>query len=290
MTAESPDSGSRRTVLVACDLDRTLIYSAAALALRGHDSDAPELIVAEVYHGKPLSFMTRPAADALRELSEVGWFVPATTRTRDQYARIRLPVPQPRYAVCANGGFIVVDGVTDDDWSRGVRDRLAGQCAPLAQVDTHLRAVCDYAWTRKLRIAEELFIYAVVERAELPAGFVSELSAWCASRGWEVSLQGRKLYCVPAPLTKGAAIAEVARRAGVDIVLATGDSLLDAELLDRADEAIRPAHGELHDMNWQRDHLTVTKTSGVGGGEEVVRHLLARVRALTPAGRPVSAR
>lgn len=281
---------SDRQVVAACDLDRTLVYSATALALRGHDADAPELLVAEVYHGKPLSFITRRAGQALSALSDVAWFVPCTTRTREQYARIRLPVSPPQFAVCANGGFILVDGKADDDWSKVVRARLTDQSAPLSEVDAHLRTVCDYAWTRKLRMAEELFVYAVVERDELPSGFVAELTAWCAPRGWEVSLQGRKLYCVPATLTKGKAITEVARRTGATAVLAAGDSLLDAELLDSADEAVRPAHGELHDIDWRRDHLTVTRTAGVSAGEEIALLLLARARSLRAAVTPVAAR
>ncbi len=278
-----------RQVVAACDLDRTLVYSATALALRGNDADAPELLVAEVYSGKPLSFLTRRAGKALSALSEIAWFVPCTTRTREQYARIRLPVSTPEYAVCANGGFILVDGKPDQAWSEAVRARLDDQSAPLGEMAAHLRTVCDYAWTKKLRIAEELFVYAVVERAELPSGFVAELTAWCAPRGWDVSLQGRKLYCVPASLTKGKAIAEVARRTGASTVLAAGDSLLDAELLDSADEAVRPAHGELHDIGWRREHLTVTRTVGVSAGEEIAQLLLARARSLRAAATSVAA-
>ncbi|MBC8092872.1 MAG: HAD family hydrolase, partial [Pseudonocardia sp.] len=52
-----------------------------------------------------------------------------------------------------------------------------------------------------------------------------------------------------------------------------GDSLLDADLLDAADHAVRPAHGELHDTGWTRDGLTVTAASGVAAGAELLGHL-----------------
>ena len=39
------------------------------------------------------------------------------------------------------------------------------------------------------------------------------------ARGWQLSLQGRKLYWVPRALTKSAAVAEVARRVGADVDL-----------------------------------------------------------------------
>ena len=42
-----------------------------------------------------------------------------------------------------------------------------------------------------------------------PTAGSTTLAAWCAPRGWAVSLQGRKVYAVPRPLTKSAAAAEV---------------------------------------------------------------------------------
>ena len=44
--------------LVVSDLDRTLIYSAAALGLTGPDEQAPRLLCVEVYAVRPLSFVT----------------------------------------------------------------------------------------------------------------------------------------------------------------------------------------------------------------------------------------
>ncbi|AEE44361.1 hypothetical protein [Cellulomonas fimi] len=265
-------------VVVACDLDRTLIYSAAALRLGGEDEDAPAMTVAEVFDGEPISFWTRDAEQMLGDLVEASTFVPTTTRTRKQYARVRFPEPGPRYAVTSNGGHILVDGEPCADWSRAVRERL-DECAPLTEVVDHLAAVGDDAWVRKHRVAEDLFTYLVVHRDALPPSFVDDLTQWCAERGWTVSLQGRKVYCVPMPLTKSAAVAEVAQRVGAGRTFAAGDSLLDADLLEHADVAFRPAHGELHEAGWQAPHLTVTRRAGVAGGEEIVARLLAAVRA-----------
>jgi len=59
---------------VAClDLDRTVIYSAAALDLRMPDHAAPRLLCVEVYRGVPLSFMVEEAVAALAALREVGY-------------------------------------------------------------------------------------------------------------------------------------------------------------------------------------------------------------------------
>ncbi|MEW1659411.1 HAD family hydrolase [Streptomyces sp. NPDC093707] len=260
--------------LVASDLDRTLIYSAAALHLAGPDAKAPRLLCVEVYEGRPLSYLTETAAALLAELADRAAFVPATTRTRAQYRRIHLPGPPPEFAVCANGGHLLVNGVSDEDWQRTVAARLAADCAPLDEIGAHLARTTDPAWLRSRRTAEDLFAYLVVERPLLPEGWVAELAGWAEERGWTVSLQGRKVYVVPRPLTKSAAVAEVARRTGATGILAAGDSLLDIDLLLAADRGWRPGHGELADTGWGAPHVTALDTRGVAAGEAIVRALL----------------
>ncbi|MFI7240864.1 HAD family hydrolase [Streptomyces qinglanensis] len=263
----APGAGS---TLVAGDLDRTLIYSAAALELTMPDARAPRLLCVETYESRPLSFMTEDAARLLTELAGRTVFVPATTRTPEQYRRVRLPGPPPRYAVCANGGHLLVDGVSDPAWRERVRERLTA-CAPLDLVRSHMLRQARPEWLLKERVADGLFAYLVVDRALLPGSWVQELADWAGPQGWSVSLQGRKVYAVPDPLTKSAAVAEVARRSGAARVFAAGDSLLDADLLRFADTAWRPAHGELADSGLRLPHLRVLPDRGVLAGEAVLR-------------------
>ena len=268
-------------LLVASDLDRTLVYSAQALGLNGPDARAPRLVVAEVYQGAPISFHTRDAGLILTALAEVSVLVPVTTRTRAQYERVRLPT-EPRYAIVANGGHILEAGVSDREWSVSLAARLESGCAPLAEVVEHLQTISDPAWLLKSRVAEDLFAYLVVDRERLPATLLAELTGWCAPRGWSVSLQGRKVYCVPDLLTKSSAVAEVARRCGAVLTAAAGDSLLDADMLAAADVAVRPAHGELNDVGWMSPNLRVTTGAWVLGGQEICARLLALALAVSP--------
>ncbi|MGK4583449.1 HAD family hydrolase [Kitasatospora sp. HPMI-4] len=281
----STDGVAGRRFIVASDLDRTLIYSSRALAPDVPDRPVPRLLPVEVLDGRAFSFMTEHAARLLTELVGAALFVPATTRTTAQYERVNLPGPTPgwtpSYAICANGGQLLVNGVPDRDWQAEVRSRLALGSVPLDEVVHHLAAVADPEWTRKRRIADHLFAYLVVERAELPDGWLAELTGWCAERGWTVSLQGRKVYAVPAPLTKSAALTEVERRTGPATVLTAGDSLLDADLLLAADHAWRPGHGELADTGWTAPQVTALPQEGVAAGEEIIRRFLAPVRSGT---------
>lgn len=259
------------TVLVASDLDRTLIYSRRAMAL-GTLDDGPQTadpVCVEMHDGRRVSFMSAAAATGLAGVAGRAHLVPVTTRIADQYARVRLPGPPPRHAIAANGGLLLVDGVADRAWSRRVAAALRAS-APLAQVWEHAGQVCSPAWTSKLRNAAGLFCYAVVQPGRLPPAFLDDVTAWAAARGWRTSLQGRKLYWVPESLTKSAAVAEVAARVGAERVLAAGDSLLDVDLLLAADRGIHPRHGELFDSGWTAPHVERTAAAGLRAGEQIV--------------------
>jgi hypothetical protein len=185
-------------------------------------------------------------------------------------------------AVASNGGHLLVDGVPDPDWTAAVQARLAG-CAPPGDQRAPARGLGEFVLN--LRLAAEMFAYAVVDRAALPVAWVADLAAWCAPRGWAVSLQGRKVYAVPRPLTKSAAAAEVLARTGGGPLLAAGDSLLDADLLRAADIAVRPAHGELAETGFTLPHLHVTAATGAAAGAELLGWLGERA-AVAAAPRP----
>jgi hypothetical protein len=261
------------TALLAADLDRTLIYSKKARAL-GTDDQTTRCV--EVHDGKQVSFVTSRAAGLIAELAGAHTLVPVTTRVPEQYGRVRLPGPPPDFAIVSNGGRLLIDGSSDRDWTRRVARELAGTF-PLEQVWDQLGHVCHPEFTVKLRNADGLFCYAVVHRNRLPAGFVEDVSSWAAERGWRVSLQGSKLYFVPERLTKSAAVAEVARRAELDLVLAAGDSLLDVDLLLHADRGIHPRHGELHDRGWSAPCVETTAASGIVAGEQIAEWFAERV-------------
>ncbi|MFL6074615.1 MAG: HAD family hydrolase [Mycobacteriales bacterium] len=259
--------------LVALDLDRTLIYSRAAFAL-GPPPATEELVVVERDGaGRPMSYLTAGGVTALAALAGAATVVPTTTRGTAQYARVVVPGWTPRYAVTANGGEILVGGEPDLAWRARVRAALDTGSAPYAEVAAHVAAVAEAPWCAKFREVHGLFCYLVVDRPALPPTVSADLAAWTARRRWQVSLQGRKLYVVPQPLTKSAAVAEIAARTGATTLLAAGDSLLDAELLEAADAAVRPAHGELHDTGYYRPHLHITRTPGVHAAEELLRWL-----------------
>ena len=137
-------------------------------------------------------------------------------------------------------------------------------------------------WVRSRRVAEELFCYLVVDQELMPPAFVDDWRGWCAERGWRVSVQGRKVYAIPEWLSKRAAVRELLERCGIDRLVAAGDGALDADVLDLATAGVRPRHGELEELGWQRPHIRVTDDIGVLGGEQVIRLLLESVGGIAP--------
>ena len=227
-----------------------------------------------------MSFLTAAAHRLLCELAAAASFVPVTTRTLAQYRRVELGVPVP-YAVAANGGHLLVDGRLDAGWARAVRARLGAAKLGLADVSRRAAKLADPAWVRTVRVADDLFVYLVAhDRERIPD--LGELAAWLGEGGWTMSVQGRKVYLVPATLTKSAALAEVRRRCGNPPLAAAGDSVLDREMLEAADAAVRPAHGELQEQGWSGPRVQVVGASGATGGEAV----LARLRDIVATPRP----
>ncbi len=264
-----------RTV-VAADLDRTLIYSRAAIEQALAPDAVPPLLCVETLDGSAQSFLTVSAGHWLRRLAATAMLVPTTTRTPDQFSRIRLPTGPARYAVTSNGGNIVVDGRPDVGWRRGVDRRIARDGATLGEVVAELDRRISASWVRSRRVADDLFCYLVVDLERMPAQFLTDWARWCGERNWVVSIQGRKIYALPNALTKEAAVAEVLQRAGGERLLAAGDGALDAGFLTLAQAAIRPRHGELHELGWTAPHMSVTAAVGLRAGEEIARWLAVR--------------
>ncbi|MGO3325583.1 HAD family hydrolase [Gordonia sp. (in: high G+C Gram-positive bacteria)] len=304
--------------LIATDLDRTMIYSRSAVTNAGRADSRPpspgraelpsagraELssagraesrfqterskppVCVEIYNDAPLSFMTAPAVDALTALAAHTNVVPVTTRTRAQFERISLPGGPFRYAVVSNGGRILCDGDDDALWRARLHERVSERSAPLADLHADLLSRIDDSWVQSTRIADDLFVYLVVDPDRQPPDFVPSWREWCAPRGWTVSQQGRKIYAMPVAVTKSSAIAEVRRRLVEEgvlptdaPVLAAGDGRLDADLLEFADHAIRPRHGELHDAGWTIPGLKVTRVAGAAAAEEILAWFAARAFA-----------
>ncbi|MFC9967987.1 HAD family hydrolase [Nocardia ignorata] len=242
-----------------------------------HGAESVEKECVEYYEGEPLSYMTTTAIARLRELAANAPVIPTTTRTIEQFQRIELPGAPWRFAITSNGGNILVDGIPDPAWRLSIDDQVNATGATLASVGAELRSRISDSWVTKYREADALFCYLVVRPDAVPAGFLAEWGTWCRANGWSASQQGRKIYTMPDAVCKSLAVAEVRRRLTESGELsdgarlfAAGDGALDARMLESADAAIRPRHGELEELAYTAPNLTVTTTAGILAGAEIL--------------------
>lgn len=261
--------------LIATDMDRTLIYTRDAFELA--DPESVALTCVEYLNATALSFITEKAARRLSDIVDTAVLVPTTTRTIAQFKRVQLPCGETQFAITSNGGNILTSGVPDRAWRAAIDTAVRASAASLDEVTRELRARIAEDWVRKFRIAEDLFCYLVVEPELVPPDFLAEWQTWCGPRGWSVSRQSRKIYAIPQAVNKNKALSEVRARAvaaGIldadAVTLAAGDGVLDSDVLAAADAAIRPRHGELELLGWDRPHLTVTAAAGIRAGECIV--------------------
>lgn len=258
-------------MMFATDLDRTIVYSRKALEDLGPALNKNMLAV-ERKDGQDVSFMTRRAYEILEEISKDIMIVPVTTRTTRQFERITIFQDQIRvkYAITFNGADILFEGKPLPDWRESISDRLKKDCASHDELKDILQKDI-YHVNGQLKSAEGLFIYYLLEE-KLNIEQVNEFKRAASAYGWRVSYQGRKLYFMPNPISKGEAVSFIKEREGINTVIGAGDSLLDEDFLVNCDHSFIPAHGELAGDNGLLSYIS-TEQQGAYAGQEILEKL-----------------
>lgn len=261
-------------MIYASDLDQTLIYSRKAFRLNGNNE--PDIRLIEMLNGEEISFMTEKAIAQLKEIAANIVFIPVTTRTVAQYARISIFQNDilTKYAITSNGGNIVSAGIVDQDWNRSIQDRMANECALGQDVLAGFNRISHESWVQRGHMADNLFHYFIVERDLIPMDELQDFNGWLEQQGWNMSLQGRKIYLVPQVCNKRHAIEHIMSLQEDPHLVASGDSLLDLCLLEAAEHAIAPAHGEIFNQHQAgkggMDFIHFTKLPGILSSEETL--------------------
>lgn len=260
-------------MIIASDLDRTLIYSYRAMEQFGQPFET-NLKPVERKDGKWISFMTETSMNMLKEICRKSLFVPVTTRTVEQFKRVAvfqqaLPVP---YVIAANGAEILLNGERIHGWTEHIAARLKLETAPMEEVVSHFQKKVGDA-RAVLKRVENLFFYLIFDHP--PDGLDKETLVEIAARfGWQVSLQGRKLYFIPKPINKGDALSFICDREGSQPAAGAGDSILDRDFLERCVHRFIPRHGELAEVG-SVDRAVLTKNWGIKAGEEILEQFLS---------------
>ncbi|GFN31542.1 HAD family hydrolase [Paenibacillus xylaniclasticus] len=268
-------------MIYASDLDMTLIFSRRSMAVPEY---TPGIRVVETIGGQPAAFMSAAQMRVLKELSSQLLFVPVTTRTIEQYRRIEVFQQHivPEYAITSNGGNILIGGEPDVSWKRLVENRLRESACSPKEARRLFAPVVHSDWVLDERLCDELFFVYLMDRDRMPVEAIKERAEKLAALGWELSVQGRKVYIVPSAVNKRDAAAYIRHRYPEAGLIASGDSLLDRSLLESADYAIAPAHGELYRIYQETGQMgtwTFTARSGLFAGEDIVDFVQSKLTA-----------
>lgn len=254
-------------MLFASDLDRTLIYSQKFLS-----GNPEEYLLADRHKGRDISFMTHTSAKLLQEIAEAVTFVPVTTRTEEEYKRI-LPITaiQPKYAIVANGGKVLIDGKEDPVWRNYVADVLHNMPYSLEEAHAIFFEGVPHNLFDREKLSDNLFWMLRLVSEESGAVIVSQRKEILEAMGYKVLITGRKIYLVPELLTKWKALSYVKDKSKSTFVVSAGDSLMDLEMLANSDVGITPRHGEIMTENIVPHNTIITNRKGIDAGEEILK-------------------
>ncbi len=213
--------------LFLCDIDNTLIYS-----LKHEHTGWP---CVEWIHEKEQAYMQPRTLSLLREIRAAACFVAVTSRSAEQYARIRFPEGcEPEMAVTANGAGLMTPGGPDAEWQAESERLLALWQEELQRMET---ALFDPVRFIRCRIVDGAYLFVYCGKETDPARTVAEIRRMTALR---VMAGGKKIYLMPPPLNKGEAVNRLRARIGAAHCVAAGDSAFDLPMLDAADCAVMP--------------------------------------------------
>lgn len=266
-------------MVFASDLDSTLIYSTRHCKL----IDKEKLILVDFYNDNNCSFITSSISHKLAHINESMLFIPVTTRSKDQYIRMKYfyDAIKPKYAVVANGGIILENGIEHKAWTDICSDKL-NKITSLKTMIELCSFFLESAVVKSYKTCEDLFIYSIVDEDKLTtsilmletdSNYLEILRSFCNQYNYSVSKQGRKVYIVPNCINKYDPINYIMELENISVLLAAGDSLLDYPIIEHSNYGIVPSHGELlssvHVKNFA-DTVYITKETGIFAGEEIL--------------------
>ena len=204
------------------DLDGTLIFSAS----RKKVGD----IVIERKDGEEISCITAKQAVLLPIIRNI---IPVTTRSVEQYRRIDFPGGfAPKYALCDNGGTLMIDGETDGPWLERSAELFKEAMDEISRFEAILERDPDRKF--EVRLVDGFFLFTKSANPNLT------LARLGTGKCCECCATGEKVYVIPKQLSKGAAVERLAELIGAprERIFCAGDSLMDVPMMNVAGTAI----------------------------------------------------
>lgn len=211
------------------DLDNTAIYS--------HRHTIEDSVVwIETLHGKKQSFMTKKYYEYFVHQN---WLkvVPVTTRTYEQYKRLEKVAKDLRWkdALICNGSILLRDGIEDVAW----RDESILISQSDQSAFQELLTKTGQLWQAEAIISvPEIMFYIKVDGGVDEA--FEQLREFADPEHICIYRDSKKVYCLPASLSKGNAVKRYMKMQQDMVSIAAGDSEFDISMLEQADFCLCP--------------------------------------------------
>lgn len=245
-------------ILFASDLDNTLIYTRKKIQ--------DPVVCIEKLEGKEHSFMTEDSHNRLQNIITEVCFVPITTRSRAQYARIKLlNQGVPTYSLTSNGGILLYNHEIDRKWYEDSLKLIEDSMDELNKAKQLLEH--DLNVQIEVRLVDGLFVFTKSEDADET---IKQLEKQLDLNHVTIERYRAKVYVLPKLLTKGIALNRLKEKLNAKLVIAAGDSEFDLPMLRESDWSVIPNEAKLIESLDGKQNLVVCEQERYLFGEKVL--------------------
>lgn len=205
------------------DLDNTLIYS-------HRTTFTQEKVLVEYLRGKEQSYMTQETYNFM--CSNRIRFIPVTTRSVEQYNRLFVFGKEivADHALVCNGAILLNKGYIDEKWLCETKSIADEGIKALEQIQNELS---EY----NINNVEGVMLYFKVENPEELARVLRDKYA---NESVYIGFDKRKVYIIPAEISKGNAVRRYCSRFGITKTISSGDSEFDITMLNITNISMAP--------------------------------------------------
>lgn len=255
-------------MLYFSDLDRTLIYSSKIANFSINN------VCIEKLKGKDISYISKKSIRNIEKLLKFMTIIPVTTRTIEQYRRIEFAHHNINFqwAIVSNGSYILKNNEPIKEWDNHIK-QIKNQSEDLLKVFEKFSLYKNINGLVKTKIAEDNFFYCIIDKTNFQFDDLERFIYYLKESNWNYYLNGRKLYFMPKGMTKENAINFLLKSFKESSFIASGDSILDLNMLNLSNVAYIPKHADiLH--NVANNKIFISKNEGILATEEILEEII----------------
>jgi HAD superfamily hydrolase (TIGR01484 family) len=233
----------KKMIIYATDLDRTLIYSERFLRDYEEENRGISSKVIEYKDGKVLSNISVTVLEEITALnSKKGIkFIPVTTRSINAYKRLNLGFT-PEYAIAASGGVVLYNNEPLKEWETEIRKDVS-----CSEYDEIVAKIEELTGIKEIKTVDNSYITIKAEFAKRFKRVIEEIVAEYPK--YRLKVSDGYYTVIHEAVSKDRTLKWLSEKISADTVVASGDGLLDIEMLEMADIGTSPRHGHLYNNN-----------------------------------------